>query len=75
MAYVIEKRGLIPESIPLGSVHIHEGLNILDVELEIVVFLLRVDQVQVDFEDLPPTIHEESPTLLQRDLRLYMTSN
>ena len=75
MPNVIEKRGLIPESVPLGSVHIHEGLYILDVELEVIVFLLRVDQVQVDFEDLPPTIHEESPALLQRDLRLYETSN
>ena len=68
------ERGLILESAPLSSVHIHEGLNVLDVELKVVVFLLRVDQVQVYFEDLPPTVHEESPPLLQRDLRIYMIS-
>jgi hypothetical protein len=65
VAFVIQERGLIPESVSLSSVHIHEGLNIFDVELNVVVFLLRVYEVQVNFEDLPPTVYEESPPLLQ----------
>jgi hypothetical protein len=74
VAVVVQEWGLIPLSVPLSFVHIHEGLNILDVEMEVVVFLLRVDHVQVNFKDLPSTINEESPSLLERDLRLYMIS-
>jgi len=40
VAIVVQERGLVPVSVPLSSVHVHEGLNILDVELEVVVFLL-----------------------------------
>ena len=74
MALAIQERRLIPESVSLCPINIHEGLYVLDIELQVVIFLLRVNQAQVDFEDLSPTIHEESPSLLKRDLRLYIKS-
>jgi len=40
MTTTVKERRLIPHSVSLSSVHIHKGINVFDIKLQVLIFLL-----------------------------------